>query len=105
MKTTLAIIIALALAGCTANIRKTDINFEAGRDMKVDAAGATNTTDTGQLATADLKALVDAAKAAISTKTAGVIDQIKAVIGGGEDESDIGVAASPAGTGTVEEVE
>jgi|GEM_PF-7075191 len=97
------IVLLVLLTSCTANIRMTDINLEAGRDQMVDASGATNTTDTGQLAQADLSSLIDAAKAAISSKTSGVIDQIKDVLGSDAETTTEPAAVSPAGN--VEEVE
>jgi hypothetical protein len=90
------------LASCSANIRMTDINLESGGDMMVDASGATNRTETGQISQADLSELIKAAKAAVGKKTSRVIDTIKDVLGGDEEE-DLGTAVSP--TGTVEEVQ
>lgn len=98
-KCCIAVLSLIIITGCTANIRMTDINFESGRDMMVDGSGATNTTDTGQLASADMQALLDAVKTALSAKKVSIIDTIKNAISG----DDTGAAVSPAGT--IEEVE
>jgi len=58
----IVILLAAMASGCTANIRNTDINFEAGRDMKVDASGASNLTDTAQTADGDFSGLIEAVK-------------------------------------------
>lgn len=106
---------AMATGGCTSNIRMTDITLEAGRDQMVDASGASNNTETGQLATANMKALIDAVKTALNAKKSSIIDTIKDAITGDDDEKtepkaledlvnlDTGAAVSPAGD--VEEVD
>lgn len=94
---------SLLLSGCTSNIRMTDISIESGQDTTIDASGASNTTETGQLATADMQALIDAVKGALSAKKASILDTIKDVITGGDETTTEPAAVSPAGT--VEEVD
>lgn len=79
----------------------------------VDASGASNNTETGQLATADMKALIDAVKTALNAKKSSIIDTIKDAITGDDKTEpealedggnlDTGAAVSP--TGDVEEVD
>jgi len=103
MRNILIAIAILTLAGCTANIRMTDINMEAGGDMYVDASGATNRTDTGLATDADLSELVDVAKDALKGKASGIIDTVKDVLGGGADDPEPIAVSPPAGT--IEEVD
>lgn len=101
-KVYMVLIMLVFISGCTANIRMTDINFESQGDMKVDAAGATNTTDTGQLASADMQAIIDAVKTALKGKTSSILDTIKDAVSG-KDTTDTGAAVSPANP--VEEID
>ena len=75
----LAIILlaAMATGGCTANIRNTDINFEAGRDMKVDASGASNLTDTAQTADGDFSGLIEAVKSWADKNVTDIVGVLK----------------------------
>ena len=97
---------AMATGGCTSNIRMTDITLEAGRDQMVDASGASNNTETGQLSTADMKALIDAVSKALKEKKSSILDTIKDAITG-DDNTDpaVGDEVTPTETGTVEEVD
>jgi len=84
MKKILLVLAVLLLSSCTTNYRNTEITFYSGRDTTVDASGASNTTDTGQAAQADLTPLLEAAKSVISGKTTSIIDQITETIEGGD---------------------
>ena len=101
----------LLLTGCAYNSRTTEITIYSGSDTTIDASGATNTTDTGQMPQADLTPLVKAAQDAIGGKASSIVDRITDMIGGGDDEKtepealEDGVNLSPPGAGTVEEVD
>ena len=100
----------MAMAGCTVNNRQTDINFEAGHDMKVDASGATNATDTAQTADGDFSGLIEAVKTWADKNISDIVDKLDV---GDEivipdvvpDEPDGPAAVTPAGQGEFEEVE
>ena len=77
MRKALIAIIALSLFGCTANIRMTDINFEAGHDMRVDASGATNSTDTDQKADGDFSGVAEAAMKWLEGNAGKVMEALK----------------------------
>ena len=101
MKKILIVLSALLLSSCAYNNRSTEITIYSGSDTTIDASGASNTTDTGQMPTADLTPLVEAAQAAIGGKASSFIDKITDVIGG-DDETAIGADVS---SGGVEEID
>ena len=112
MKKALIAIITLglmAMAGCTVNNRQTDINFEAGHDMKVDASGAKHSTDTAQTADGDFSGLIEAVKAWADKNIAGIVDKLdvgdEIVIPDGVPDPPEGPAAVNPGQGEFEEVE
>ena len=71
------VLLAAIASGCTANIRNTDINFEAGRDMKVDASGASNLTDTAQTADGDFSGLIEAVKSWADKNVTDIVGVLK----------------------------
>ena len=73
----IVIFLAAMASGCTANIRNTDINFEAGRDMKVDASGASNLTDTAQTADGDFSGLIEAVKSWADKNVTDIVGVLK----------------------------
>jgi hypothetical protein len=77
----LIVLSALLLSSCAYNNRSTEITIYSGSDTTIDASGASNTTDTGQMPQADLTPLVDAAKAAISGKATSIIDKVTDILG------------------------
>jgi len=105
----------VVLAGCSN--KSTKISFDSNAEdggvsvLVLKADGSTLTTDTDQAAdgTLDMSGLIKAAKDAVGKKASTVIDRIKNVLGGDDDnteaeaESETGAAVSPAGT--IEEVE
>lgn len=101
-KLILMCLIAWLAAGCTMNIRRTSIEFDAGRDLKVDAQGATNNTDTGQSASTDAKDILEAAQTALDQKTSSVVDIIKNAIAGQDTPADVIV---PPVAADIEEIE
>lgn len=101
MKKILIVLSALLLSSCAYNNRSTEITIYSGSDTTIDASGASNTTDTGQMPTADLTPLVEAAQAAIGGKASSFIDKITDVIGGDSEEEEVVVPV----TGDVEEVD
>ena len=113
MKKTLIGVIALGLlAGCTVNNRQTDIHLSAGRDLKVDAAGATHSTTTDQAAEGDFSGAIEAAKAWIEGNIGKVVESLQKgedivipVVPVAKEETFKPAAVSPAGQGEVEEIQ
>ena len=98
-------VMAVMLASCTANIRNTDINFEAGRDMKVDASGASNLTDTAQTADGDFSGLIEAVKSWADKNVTDIVGVLKDGADVVEEELAEPEALEDADTGNVVEVE
>jgi len=100
----MAALAIIMMTGCASNYRNTEITIYSGKNTSIDAEGATNTTDTGQMPQADLTPLVEAAQAAIGGKASSIVDKITDMIGGDDDKSEP-EALEDADQGTVEEVE
>ena len=113
MKKTLIGVIALGLlAGCTVNNRQTDIHLEAGTSMRIDAAGATHSTDTDQKADGDFSGAIEAAKNWLEGNIGKVVESLQKgedivipVVPVAKEETFEPAAVSPAGQGEFEEVE
>ena len=101
----IVILLAAMASGCTANIRNTDINFEAGRDMKVDASGASNLTDTAQTADGDFSGLIEAVKSWADKNVTDIVGVLKDGADVVEEELAEPEALEDADTGNVVEVE
>ena len=101
----IVIFLAAMASGCTANIRNTDINFEAGRDMKVDASGASNLTDTAQTADGDFSGLIEAVKSWADKNVTDIVGVLKDGADVVEEELAEPEALDDSGQGNVVEVE
>jgi len=110
MKTLLAILGLCLLAGCTINNRDTDIFLTAGTSMRIDAAGATNRTDTDQAAEGDFSGVLDKVAEYMKANASKIMEALEK----GKDivipvvpaeEKFEPAAVSPAGQGEFEEIQ
>jgi len=109
MKTLMSVAVILLLASCTMNTRKTDINFYAGHDMRVDASGATNSTATEQTADGDFSGVAEAALKWMEGNAGKIMEALKQgqdiVIPVVKDEETFKPADPTEGQGEFEEID
>lgn len=79
-KAVAVIAIALSLYGCSYNNRQTTVYMRSGKDLKLDASGASNTTNTGQESKADLSGAIKAAQDVVTGGLTDIFDKAKVVI-------------------------